>query len=186
MSHKDGTVARGVNDIHIIGNLGADPEVRHTPSDKMVCNMRVAVSRSGGRDGEEVTDWFRVVVWDKLAETCSRYLKKGSKVYFRGEMRSSQYEDKDTNKKITSWELNAFNMQMLDSRADGEDRDDDRPRGRSRDDDRDRERERRPSRDRDDDRRPAARRARDDDDDEDDEPAPPKSRGSSRYSESRR
>jgi single-strand DNA-binding protein len=179
-------VARGVNDIHIIGNLGADPEVRHTPSDKMVCNMRVAVTRGGGRDNEEVTDWFRVVVWDKLAETCSRYLKKGSKVYFRGEMRSSQYEDKDTDKKITSWELNAFQMHMLDSRADSEGRDDERP-SRGRDDDRDRGRDRDRGgrdRDRDDDRRPASgRRSRDDDDDDDDEPAPPRSRSVGRESD---
>jgi single-strand DNA-binding protein len=182
-------VARGVNDIHIIGNLGDDPETRRTGGDKKVCNMRVAVSRSGGRDGEEVTDWFRVVVWDKLADTCEQYLRKGSKVYLRGEMRSSQYEDKDSGKKITSWELNAFQMQMLDSRKDSEDRDDDRPRGRDRDDDRGRDRDRDRDRGRDDDRGSRRSSRSRDDDDEEDEPAPPKSRSgsrdSSRYSERR-
>lgn len=185
-------MARGVNDIHIIGNLGADPEVRHTPSGAMVCNLRVAVTRSGGRDNEEVTDWFRVVTWEKLAETCDKYLKKGSKVYLRGEMRSSKYKPKDSDVEVTSWELNAFQMQMLDARQDGDrDRDDDRPAARrDRDDDRGRDRDRGDrgrDRDRDDDRRATSSRrsSRDDEDDEDDEPAPPKSRGSGRYAERR-
>lgn len=171
-------MARGVNSITIIGNLGADPETNHTPSDKLVCNLRVAVGRYGGRDNEEATDWFRVVVWEKLAETASKYLKKGSQVYFRGEMRSRKYQDKDSGKDVTTWELHAFDMQMLGSRDDrgddrGDDRDEDRPRrSSSRDDERP---ARRPARDEDEPRRPARRAARDEEEEEEDEPEPPRS-----------
>lgn len=119
-------MARGLNKVMIIGNLGADPEMRYTPSGSAVTNFRVAVSRTRrGQDGNNVdeTEWFRVVAWDsgnyKLAEICNEYLRKGSKVYVEGRLQSRKYTDKDGIER-TSVEIVASDMQMLDSRADAE------------------------------------------------------------------
>ena len=79
----------------IIGNLGKDPEMRYTPSGKAVTNFSVAVSRRWtDRDGQkqEKTTWFRVAAWDKLAEICNQYLKKGSQVMVEGEIEAKAYE----------------------------------------------------------------------------------------------
>jgi len=118
-------MARGLNKVQIIGNLGADPEMRYTPSGSAVTNFRVAVSRMRrGADGNNVdeTEWFRVVAWDsagyKLAEICNEYLRKGSKVYVEGRLQSRKYTDKDGVER-TSVEIVANEMLMLDGRSDG-------------------------------------------------------------------
>ena len=116
-------MARGLNKVQIIGNLGADPEMRFTPSGSAVTNFRVAVSRTRrGPDGNNVdeTEWFRVVAWDsanyKLAEICDKYLRKGSKVYIEGRLQSRKYTDKEGIER-TSVEIVANDMMMLDGRA---------------------------------------------------------------------
>lgn len=119
-------MAGGLNKVMIIGNLGADPEMRYTPSGSAVTNFRVAVNRTRrGQDGNNIdeTEWFRIVAWDspgrKLAEICNEYLRKGSKVYVEGRLQSRKYTDKDGIER-TSVEIVANDMQMLDSRADAE------------------------------------------------------------------
>ncbi|MFO7798719.1 single-stranded DNA-binding protein [Rhodohalobacter sp.] len=109
-----------LNKVMIIGRLGADPDVRYTQSNAAVANMSVATTdRYKDRNGElqENTEWHRVVVWNRLAEICQEYLKKGSLVYFEGKLETRGWEDKEGQKRYTT-EIKAFNMQMLDSRGD--------------------------------------------------------------------
>lgn len=109
----------------IIGNLGRDPEMRYTPTGKPVTSFSVAVSRVySTTEGErkEETEWFRVSAWNKLAETCSQYLRKGSKVYVEGRLRTRTWEGQDGQKRL-ELEVTAADMIMLDSksRAEGAD-----------------------------------------------------------------
>ena len=104
----------------IIGNLGADPDVRYTQSNTAVANLSVATSeRFKDSTGElrERTEWHRVVAWGRLAEICQEYLKKGSKVYIEGQIQTNQWEDKNNQKRYTT-EIKALQMIMLDSRGD--------------------------------------------------------------------
>ena len=112
-----------LNKIMLIGNLGRDPEMSYTPSGKAITKFTVAVNRrSRDRDtGErrEETQWFNIVAWDQLAETCTQYLHKGSKVYLEGRMTSRKYTNKD-GVEVTAWEVVLSEMQMLDPKtADG-------------------------------------------------------------------
>ena len=106
--------------ITLIGNLGADPEMRYTPNGLPVTSFRMAVSRSWtGQDGQrqEKTVWFRVTAWRKLAETASQYLTKGSKVLVVGEMEDpNAYIDKD-GKPRASLEVTASTIRFLSTRA---------------------------------------------------------------------
>lgn len=116
-------MVRGLNRVQIIGNLGRDPEMRFTPSGTAVTNFSVAVSRNRrGPDGNlvEETEWFRVAAWEKLAETCDKYLRKGSQVYVEGRLRSHKYTDKDGIER-TSVEIVANEMIMLGARGDAPD-----------------------------------------------------------------
>jgi single-strand DNA-binding protein len=109
---------RGLNRVQIIGNLGRDPEMRYTPAGKAVTNFTVAVgrvTRDPNGDTHEETEWFRVVAWDRLAETCQQYLKKGSKVYIEGRLQTRKYTDREGAER-TSVEVVANDMMMLDSR----------------------------------------------------------------------
>ena len=109
---------RGLNKVQIIGNLGRDPEMRYTPAGKAVTNFTVAVgrvTRDPNGDNHEETEWFRVVAWDRLAETCQQYLKKGSKVYIEGRLQTRKYTDREGAER-TSVEVVANDMMMLDSR----------------------------------------------------------------------
>lgn len=84
----------GLNKVQLIGNLGADPEVRYTPSGTKIASFRVAVNRRWKNpEGEqkEATDWFTVEAWGGLAEICENYLKKGSLVYVEGRLQTDQY-----------------------------------------------------------------------------------------------
>jgi single-strand DNA-binding protein len=101
------------NRITIIGHLGKDPESRTTPGDKYVASFSVAVSEKW--TGGEHTEWFNIVAWGKLGETCFKYLHKGSAVMIEGKLRTREYDANDgTKRKVV--EIIASNMLMLDSR----------------------------------------------------------------------
>ena len=88
----------GLNKVMILGNLGRDPEMRYTPSGRPVTTFSVAVSRSWNTaDGERhnETEWFNVVAWSKLAETCKQYLSKGKQVYVEGRLQTRRWDDKE-------------------------------------------------------------------------------------------
>lgn len=114
-------MARGVNKVILVGNLGADPETRYLPDGNAVTNIRLATSdvwrdRDSGQQNER-TEWHRVVFFRRLAEIAGEYLKKGSKVYIEGALRTRQWER--DGQKHYSTEIVASDMQMLDSRGDG-------------------------------------------------------------------
>lgn len=115
-------MSRSLNKAMIIGNLGADPEVRSTTSGTRVATLSVATSRRWtGRGGEpqEKTEWHRIVCWDRLAEIAERYLKKGDRVYVEGRIEYRQWEGQDGQTRYTT-EIRAFQMIMLGSSGDGQ------------------------------------------------------------------
>jgi len=111
---------RGINKVILVGNLGNDPETRYMPDGNPVTNISVATSQSwkDKQTGEmrDRTEWHRIVFFRRLAEIAGEYLKKGSKVYIEGALRTRQY-DKDGQKHYST-EIVANEMQMLDSRGD--------------------------------------------------------------------
>ena len=115
-------MARGVNKVILIGNLGKDPETRFMPSGGAVTNITLATSESwkDKQSGQmqERTEWHRVVFFNKLAEIAGEYLKKGSKVYIEGSLRTRKWQGQDGQDRYTT-EIVADQMQMLDSRGDG-------------------------------------------------------------------
>jgi single-strand DNA-binding protein len=110
-----------VNKAILIGNLGADPEVRYTQSGTAVANFRIATTETWKKDGEkeEQTEWHRIVTFARLAEICGEYLSKGSKVYIEGRIQTRKWEDKDGNPRYTT-EIVAREMKMLSARGAGE------------------------------------------------------------------
>jgi len=113
-------MARGVNKVILIGNLGQEPELRYTGSGTAVCNMRLATNESyTDRDGNQVdrTEWHNVVAWARLAEICNEYLDKGSQVYFEGKLQTRSWEDRDGNTRYTT-EVKAQEMMFLDRATD--------------------------------------------------------------------
>jgi single-strand DNA-binding protein len=112
-------MARGINKVIIVGNLGRDPETRYLPSGGAVTNVSVATSKAWrDRDSgeqKERTEWHRVVFFNRLAEIASEYLKRGSKIYLEGELRTREWE-RDGQKHYTT-EIVADEMQMLDGRG---------------------------------------------------------------------
>ncbi len=111
-------MSRGLNKVMIIGNLGRDPEMRYTPAGHPVTTFTVACSRMWSTpDGErrEETEWFNVVAWNKLAETCKQYQVKGSHVYVEGRMQTRSWEDAE-GKKHSRAEVVANEMTILDNR----------------------------------------------------------------------
>ena len=115
-------MARGVNKVILIGNLGADPETRFMPSGGAVTNVRLATSETwkDKQSGQmqERTEWHRVVFFNKLGEIAGEYLKKGSKVYIEGSIRTRKWQGQDGQDRYTT-EIVANEMQMLDGRGDG-------------------------------------------------------------------
>ena len=98
-------MAGGVNKVILIGNLGADPEVRFTPGGQAVANFRIATSESWtDKNGQkqERTEWHRIVVWGKLAELCGEYLKKGRQCYVEGRLQTREWTDKEGKKNYTT------------------------------------------------------------------------------------
>jgi len=106
----------GVNKVILIGNLGADPEVKYLSSGTTVANFRMATSESrvNRSSGEKttITEWHRIVAFGRLAEICGEYLNKGKQVYIEGRIRTRSWEDKEGNRKFTT-EIIANQMQML-------------------------------------------------------------------------
>ena len=115
-------MARGVNKVILIGNLGADPEVRYSPNGSAVTNLRLATTDSwrDRQSGEqqERTEWHRVVFFGKLAEIAGEYLRKGSKVYVEGRLQTRKWQGQDGQDRYTT-EVVANDMQMLDGRGGG-------------------------------------------------------------------
>ncbi len=108
-----------LNKVMLIGNLGADPELRHTGSGVAVCSLSVATTdKRKDQSGQliEETEWHRVNVWKNAAENCAKYLSKGSKVFLEGKITTREYE-KDGVKKYST-EIVAFSVQFLDSKGD--------------------------------------------------------------------
>jgi single-strand DNA-binding protein len=109
--------SRGVNKVILIGNLGVDPEVRYMPNGNAVANLRIATSETwkDQQTGQiqERTEWHTVVLYRRLAEIAGEYLKKGSKVYIEGSLRTRKWQDKNGQDRYTT-EIIANDMQMLD------------------------------------------------------------------------
>ena len=112
-------MARGINKVIIVGNLGADPDSRAMPSGNAVTNISVATSESWNDretgEKQEKTEWHRVVFFNRLAEIAAQYLKKGSQVYVEGKLQTRKQEDKEGNERWTT-EVVANQMQMLGDR----------------------------------------------------------------------
>lgn len=115
-------MARGVNKVILIGNLGSDPEVRYTPSGSAVANVNLATSETwrDKQTGElqDRTEWHRVVFFNRLAEIVGEYLRKGSKIYIEGTLRTRKWTDKNGIDRYTT-EIIANEMHILDSRSGG-------------------------------------------------------------------
>ena len=108
-----------VNKVILVGNLGADPEVRYMSNGEAVANVRLATTESwkdkNSGEKREVTEWHRVVFYRKLAEIVGQYLKKGSSVYIEGRIRTRKWQDKEGQERYTT-EIEATEMQMLGGR----------------------------------------------------------------------
>jgi len=115
-------MARGINKVILIGNLGQDPEVRAMPSGSSVANLRIATTESwrDKQTGEnkEVTEWHTVVLFGRTAEVAQQYLKKGSSVYIEGRLRTRKWQDKSGTDRYTT-EIVGNDMQMLGGRTGG-------------------------------------------------------------------
>ena len=110
-----------INKVILIGNLGADPELRYTQSGAPVASFRVATrERWKGQDGQmqEQTEWHHIVAWRRLAEICGEYLSKGSRVYIEGKLQTRKWQDQNGNDRYTT-EIIAREMKMLSPRASG-------------------------------------------------------------------
>lgn len=124
-------MARGINKVILVGNLGADPEMRTMPSGKAVANIRIATSESwtdkATGEKKDRTEWHTVVLFDKVGEIAGKYLKKGSQVYIDGRLRTRKWQDKEGHDRYST-EIVANEMQMLGSRqGNGGDSTDSRP-----------------------------------------------------------
>ena len=115
-------MARGINKVIIVGNLGADPETRYMPSGSAVTNLSIATSEQwkDKQTGEqkERTEWHKVAMFNRLAEIAAEYLRKGSQVYIEGKLRTRKWQDRDGNDRWTT-EIVADEMQMLGGRGGG-------------------------------------------------------------------
>jgi single-strand DNA-binding protein len=113
-------MARGINKVILVGNLGADPDTRYMPSGKAVTNIRIATSDSWKDkqtgDTQERTEWHSVVLFDKLGEIAAEYLRKGSQVYIEGSLKTRKWQDKEGKDRYTT-EIVARDMQMLGGRG---------------------------------------------------------------------
>jgi single-strand DNA-binding protein len=115
-------MARGINKVILVGNLGADPETRYMPSGSAVTNLSIATSESwkDKQTGEQKdrTEWHKVAMFNRLAEIAAEYLRKGSQVYIEGKLRTRKWQDKSGQDRWTT-EIIADEMQMLGGRGGG-------------------------------------------------------------------
>ncbi len=113
--------SRGVNKVILVGNLGRDPETRYMPSGSAVTNLRLATSEQwkdkATGENQERTEWHSVAMFGRLAEIAAEYLRKGSKVYIEGKLRTRKWQDKTDGKDRYTTEIIADEMQMLDSKG---------------------------------------------------------------------
>lgn len=113
-------MARGINKVILVGNLGSDPEMRYMPSGGAVANLSIATSETWKDkqtgENQERTEWHRVVFFNRLAEVVGEYLRKGSKVYVEGSLRTRKWQDQNGVERYTT-EIVASDMQMLDGRS---------------------------------------------------------------------
>ena len=113
-------MARGVNKVILIGNLGRDPEVRYSPNGQAIANVTMATSESWkdktSGEKQERTEWHRVVFFGRLAEIAGEYLKKGAQIFIEGRLQTRKWQDKDGQDRYTT-EIVANEMQMLGSRS---------------------------------------------------------------------
>lgn len=113
-------MARGINKVILVGNIGKDPETRYMPNGKAVTNFSVATSEGWTDkqtgDKQERTEWHNVVLFEKLAEIAAEYLRKGSQVYIEGSLRTRKWQDKEGKDRYTT-EIVARDMQMLGGRG---------------------------------------------------------------------
>jgi single-strand DNA-binding protein len=120
--HLGWNMARGVNKVILVGNLGADPETRSMPSGMTVTNIRIATSESwkdkASGAQQERTEWHSVALFGRLGEIAAEYLRKGSQVFVEGKLRTRKWQDKSGGDRFTT-EIIADNMQMLGGRAGG-------------------------------------------------------------------
>lgn len=116
-------MSKGVNKVILIGSLGQDPEVRYMPQGGAVANLSVATNErykdKNTGEAKEVTEWHRVVIYQRLAEIAGEYLRKGSKVYIEGKLKTRKWQDKDGIERYTT-EIIANELQMLDGKQDGQ------------------------------------------------------------------
>lgn len=117
-------MARGINKVILVGNLGADPEVRYMPSGGAVTNLSLATSESwtdkntGQR--QERTEWHRITLFNRLGEIAAEYCRKGSQIYIEGSIRTDKYQDKTTGQDRYSTSIIARELQLLGGRMDGQ------------------------------------------------------------------
>lgn len=115
-------MARGINKVILVGNLGRDPEMKYTSNGAAIANITVATSESWNdkQTGQKVekTEWHRVVFFRRLAEVVGEYLKKGSQIYIEGQLQTRKWQDKDGNDRYTT-EIVGNEMQMLGGRPSG-------------------------------------------------------------------
>ncbi|MDH5692356.1 MAG: single-stranded DNA-binding protein [Gammaproteobacteria bacterium] len=116
-------MARGINKVILVGNLGSDPEVRYMPNGGAVANLSIATSETWkdkqSGESKEKTEWHRVVLFNRLGEIAGEYLRKGSKVYIEGKLQTRKWQDKDGQDRYTT-EIVGSEMQMLDGRGSGD------------------------------------------------------------------
>ena len=113
----------GLNKVLLLGNLGADPEVKYTSAGNAVCNFTLATSdswtdKSGKK--QDKTEWHKIVVWGKLAELCGEYLSKGRQVFLEGKIQTRSWEDRDGNKRHTT-EIVANDVKFFSKKENSED-----------------------------------------------------------------
>ena len=121
-----------INRVFILGNLGADPELKTTNGGSSVCEMRIATSESwfdkSSNERKERTTWHRVIVWGKSAENCAKYLRKGSKAFVEGRIQTRDWQDQSGNKRQTT-EIVANSVQFIDTKSGGGGQRDPAPKG---------------------------------------------------------
>src|SRR5579872_4712450 len=115
-------MAKSVNKVILIGNLGKDPEVKYTPSGVAVAKFSIATNeryKDKGGEWQDRTEWHNLVAWQRTAEIVGEYVKKGSKVYIEGRLQTSSWDDKETGQKKYKTEIVAQELVLLDRRGEG-------------------------------------------------------------------
>src|SRR5262245_26865504 len=116
-------MAKSVNKVILVGNLGKDPEVKYTPSGVPVAKFSLATNeryKDKGGEWQERTEWHNIVAWQRLAEIVGEYVKKGSKIYVEGRLQTSSWEDKQSGEKKYRTEIIAQDLVLLGGRGEGD------------------------------------------------------------------